>query len=102
MGIFDRITKKLPPLQEYLHFMFDNKQASLVGSRKGEDTVLPWELFQSELFYPTHKDIVDTKLFCIELTCKAASIFRVEFREERKATDKYLSSIFGEKSMNKV
>ena len=38
----------------------------------------------------------------IELTYKAASIFRVEFRDKCKATAKYLSSIFGEKSMKKV
>ena len=34
MGVFDEITKKLPPLQEYLDFMFKNKQGSLVGYRK--------------------------------------------------------------------
>ena len=34
MGIFDEVTKKLLPLQEYLDFMFENKQVSLVGSRK--------------------------------------------------------------------
>ena len=34
MVIFDGITKKLSPLQEYLNFMFDNKQGILVGSRK--------------------------------------------------------------------
>ena len=61
MGIFDGITKKLPQLQEYLDFMFDNKQGSLVGSRKEEDKVLPWYLLRSEFFYPNHKDIVDTK-----------------------------------------
>ena len=54
------------------------------------------------VFYPTRKDIVGTNSFCIELTCKAASIFRVEFRDERKAAAKYLSSIGGEKSMKKV
>ena len=32
MGIFDIITKKLPPLQEYPDFMFENKQGRLVGS----------------------------------------------------------------------
>ena len=59
-------------------------------------------LLRSELFYPTRKDIFDTNSFCIELTCEAASIFRVEFRDERKATAKYVPSIGGEKSMNKV
>ena len=72
MGIFDEITKKLPPIQEYLDFMFENKQCSLVGSRKEEEKVLQWYLLRSELFYPTRKDIVDTNSFCIELTWEAA------------------------------
>ena len=42
MGIFDGMTKKLPPLQEYLDFIFDNKQGSLVESCKEEDKVLQW------------------------------------------------------------
>ena len=63
---------------------------------------MPWNLFQSEFFYPNRKDIFDTNSFCIELTCEAESIFRVELRDERKATAKYLSSIVGENSMNKV
>ena len=37
MGIFDGITKKLPPLQEYLDFMFESKQSSLVGPCKEEE-----------------------------------------------------------------
>ena len=55
-----------------------------------------------QLFYPTCKDIVNTNSFCIKLTCEAASISRVEFRDKHKATAKYLSSIGGEKSMKKV
>ena len=68
-----------------------------MGSCK-EEIFFPWDSLRSELFYPTHKDIVDTNSFCIELTCKAASIFRVEFRDERKATAKYIASIGGEMS----
>ena len=73
-----------------------------MGSCKEEERVFPWDLLRSGFFYPTRKDIVDTNSCCIELTCKAASIFRVEFRDERKATAKYLSSIGGENSMTKV
>ena len=54
------------------------------------------------IFYPTQKYIVDINSFCIELTWEAASIFRVEFRDKRRATAKYLSSIDGENSMKKV
>ena len=73
-----------------------------MGSRKEEDKVLPRYLLKSQLFYPTSKDIVDTNSFCSKLTCEAASIFRVEFRDKRKAAAKYLSEIGGEKSMKKV
>ena len=34
MGVFGGITKKLPPLQKYFDFMFNNKQGSLVESCK--------------------------------------------------------------------
>ena len=91
MGIFDGITKKLPPLQEYLYFMFKNKQGRISSSRKEKDKVLPWDLLRSKLFYPTLEYLVDTRLFCIELTCEAASIFIVEFRGEHKTIAKYLS-----------
>ena len=73
-----------------------------MGSCKEEEIFLPWDLFQSECFYPNRKDIVDINLFCIELKFEAASTFRVEFRYERKAIAKYLYSIGGEKSMKKV
>ena len=43
--------------------MFKNKQGNLVGSHKEEEKVLQWDLFQSEYFYPTRKDIVDTNSF---------------------------------------
>ena len=81
--------------------MFENKQGILVGSCEEDDKIFPCDLLQSELFYPTHKDIVDTNSFFIELTCKAASIFRVEFRDKRNATTKYLSSIVGIRAWRK-
>ena len=74
MVIFDGITKKLPPLQEYLDFIIDNKQGRFVGFRKEEGKVLPWYLLRFDFFLPTHKDIVNTNSFCIELTCEAALI----------------------------
>ena len=39
MDIFYGITKKLPPLQEHLDFMFSTKKFNLVGSRKEEGNV---------------------------------------------------------------
>ena len=70
MCIFDGITKNLPSLQEYLKFMFCNNHGSLVGSLKEDDNVLPWDILGSELFYPTRKDIVDTKSFLLNSHAK--------------------------------
>ena len=38
MGIFDGITKNMPPLQEYLDFMFEKKKRQLSGvpQRRGQ------------------------------------------------------------------
>ena len=102
MGIFDGIMNKLRPLREYLDLMSEKKQGRFVGSCKEEDKIFPWDLLWYEFFYPTDKDIVDTNSFCIELTCEQASIFRVEFKDKRKVTNQYLSSIGGEKGMKKV
>ena len=50
MGIFDGIPKKLPPLKDYLYFMFENKQGSSVGSRKEEEKFFPLDLLRSDFF----------------------------------------------------
>ena len=102
MEMFKKLTKKLPPLREYLDFMFNEKRSGLVGSCTKEDRILPWDLLKSELFYPTRKDVLQTNSFCPDLASEAACIFRIEFRDETKATAKYLSSIDGPKSMKKV
>ena len=69
-----------------LRFQEQTRHLSGVPQRRGN--FFPWGLLRSELFYPTLKYIVDTNSFFIELTCKAASIFRVEFRDNRKAIAK--------------
>ena len=56
----------------------------------------------SELFYPTCRDVVQTDSACSELASVAASVFRIEFRDKRKATAAYLSDIKGARSMDKI
>ena len=84
----------------WLHVREQTSQLSGVPKRIGKGFSMGFIAIW--FFYPNRKYIVNTNSFYIELTCKAASIFKVEFRDKRKATAKYLSSIGGEKSMNKV
>ena len=102
MGIFDSLKEQIPPFRDYLTYIFEEKQGSLIGPHQLEDRILPWDQLRAELFYPTRVDIIETHDFCTELACEAASIFRREFRDERKATHKYLSEIHGERSMAEI
>ena len=93
MSIFDKLINQIQPFKDYLTYMFKEKLSLLVGSKKEEDKVLPWDLLRSELFYPTRVDLIQTNEYASELGAEAAAIFRTEFRDESKATHKYLSEI---------
>ena len=57
--------------------------------------MFPWEIARRKIMYPTRRDIVQASELSCELTVAAAVIFRKEFRDESKATAKYLSAIGG-------
>ena len=82
--IFDSLKLKLPPLQEYLDYMFEGREGCLVDSRRDVDKVLPRDILRCELFYPTRRDIVQTLPASIELASEAAQVFRREFRDEKR------------------
>ena len=60
------------------------------------------KILRKELFYPARLDIVESTDYSVELASEAASIFRVEFFDETKATAKDLSATRGSKSTKKV
>ena len=62
----------------------------------------PYELLGAELYFPTQKDILQSNTFSALISAKASSEFRVEFRDNRKVTAKYVSGIKGTKSINKL
>lgn len=102
MEIFKPLARSIEPFQDYLTFIFEGKRSNRVGSRAEEDKVLPWHLVREELFFPTRKDIIQSTEFSAVLAVEAAAVFRIEFRDARKATAKYLSDINGAKSMKNV
>eukprot|EP00956_Cyclotella_meneghiniana_P011123 scaffold15566_cov34-Cyclotella_meneghiniana.AAC.1 len=100
MGLFSEISDKVDPFKAYLEYMFEEKLGNVVENTKSEDDkVLPYDLIRAAVFYPDRDDIRKTDDLCRELAVTAASAFLIEFRDERKATAQYLSSIGGENSL---
>ena len=59
-------------------------------------------MLRSGLYFPTRKDILQSNTFSALISVEALSEFRVEFRDERKVTSKYVHDINGSESMKKV
>ena len=102
MNIFELLAKKIKPLKEYLTYMFEERQICPVGSQEEEDSVYPYDLLRSELYFPKLNDILQSNTFSALIYVDASYEFRDVFRDERKATEKYVSDIKGEKSMKKL
>jgi hypothetical protein len=103
MGIFSKISEKVDPFQAYLSYMFEEKLSPNISrSTSIDDKVLPFDQIRAAVFYPDRVDIIQTEKLCKEIGVDAASAFLVEFRDERKATSKHLSSIGGEYSMEMI
>ena len=92
------IVDEVEPFGKYLHFMFKEKSSNPVGTRNKESKVQPYQLLLEELFYPTRKDIQQTYDRTCQLSCEAATVFLIEFRDPTKVTSEYLLSISRPKS----
>ena len=51
MNIFNNLAQELPPFADHLEYIFEMKENTTVDGKK---KVLPADLIQCELFYPTH------------------------------------------------
>ena len=101
-GIFNRISKRVKPLEDYTEYMFEHKKSSTIGSFKNKEMVEPLDLLRCDLIYPTRRDISQSNPMTVAVGIHAAIIFRKEFWDESKFTAKYCSTIRGAKSMKKV
>ena len=102
MHIFDPISKRVPPFDEYMTFMFEEKEGNVVGSTDEEDRVVPYDLIRCECFYPERIEIVQTGKICETLAVEAAATFLAEFCNKSKATSTYLSEVAGVRSQAKL
>ena len=95
MNIFASISEKVPSFADYLAHMFEERESRVPGSKK---KLIPLDLIRAELFYPKRKEICQTFKMSVKLAEEAAAVFLVEFRDPKKATSHYLSSINGQRS----
>ena len=102
MNIFEPLAKTIKLFKEYLTYMFEEQQSCPVVLQAEEDKIYPYDLLRAELYFPMRKDILQSNKFSALISFKASSEFRVEFRDERTATAKYVSDIKGANSMKKV
>ena len=102
MHIFDPIAKRVPPFQEYLTYMFEEKEGHVVGSWDKDDCVVPYDLIRCEVFYPERMEVIQTSKICETLAVEAAATMLAEFCDKRKATSAYLSEACGIRSQVKL
>ena len=100
MNIFKDLKEELPPLSDYLKFLYKEKKSSLFGNQKSK--VIPLANLRDELFSPICETNKDTTSMTIELGKIAASAILKEIRDESKATAQYLSSVSGEFSWGNI
>ena len=63
--MFEPITRKIPPLCEYLEHIFEIKSAMNVNNQRVDAVLL--DMLRALLFYPMCEDIIQTNDFCLEL-----------------------------------
>ena len=101
-GIFNKITKKVKPFEEYMEYMFEHNKSIPIRSFNNKDKVTPWDLLCCDLMFPTCRDIIQSNPITVDVCVHAAIIFREELWDESKATVKYCIVIRGANIMKKV
>ena len=78
----------LQPLEDAMQYMFEEKQTNQLDGSK----VLPYDVLNAELFYPTREENIATTEFVTQLAVEVADCMLQELRDPKKATSDYLSS----------
>ena len=91
INIFKEFRDELPPFQEYWELTFKKKQMSVVARKSGAK-VAHFAMLLKHVFSPTRSTIKKTKARVIQLAAIAADAILTELHDEKKATNKYLSS----------
>ena len=100
MGIFEKLTSKLPPLAEYIQHMYGDKKMALTALPRQK--VIPLFKLRQELFFPQSETNQSTSTLVIELGKLCATSILNELRNSTKATAEYLSSMGGKFSCGDI
>ena len=82
--------------------MFEEQHSCPVGSQSEKDKLFPYDLLRAELYFPTRKDIIQSNKLSALISVESSSVFRVEFRDKKRGTSKFVSDIKWVKITNKV
>ena len=102
MNIFEPIVNQVDPFAKYLEYTFEKNEAHELCTRGKCDKWLPFAELQAQLFFPTCNYVRQTHDTACRLAEVAAATFLIEFRDPKKATSNYLSSISGIRSWSMV
>ena len=104
MEIFANIESDVPPLEEHLKSMFENKSnptISKIGTNKDQcdqAKVLGLDLLCAELFFPQCQENKDTKDLALEMAVLTSQSWLDDMRHPKKTVKHYLPSEDGENS----
>ena len=99
MSIFSPLYSKVPELEQYLEWYFEEKASYPVGIQKNEERVLAIDEARAELFYPTQACNRQTHECCVRLAEKVGSRACLEFMDTRKSLSMHLSAADGKFSV---
>ncbi len=92
MIIFNNFSPKLPPFADHLECIFEMKENTTID---GKTNMLPADLIQCELFYPTHVENQGLTKLTKKLAEEVARVCINELEDPKKATSYHLYSTAG-------
>lgn len=99
MGIFQDLRNELPPFDNYLTFIFEEKQTKMIGQNT---KTLPLKELRCELFRPLRKENRQTDKLMHGMAVEVATLMLKELRDPLKVTADHLSAVGGKFSWDLI
>jgi hypothetical protein len=90
MNILSSLYNELVPLKQYLDYHLEEKEGTVIGSRKEDDCILAIDEAMAELFRPQRMENRQTTEFFWELSVGVATTLLTELNNPKKATHNYI------------
>ena len=95
MEIFKPLYRKLPELEDYLSYYFEDKETCSFGSKGVDDRLKGIKLVREEVFSPVDADNRASFDCCVWLAGDIAATLILEMNDPRKVTCEYLTATNG-------